>query len=600
MVVRDTAKHGGQLHLSLHISGPKRPPVLTGGSVVGGYRIERELGVGGMGSVYLAAHPTLPRKDALKVLSRELSRDPDFRTRFTREADLAAALDHPQIVAVYNRGETDDGQLWIAMQFVDGTDADGALRDGAMTPARAVHIVTHVAKALDFAHSRNVVHRDIKPANFLLSGPAGPDERVLLGDFGIARALDDVGLTATGSVMATIAYAAPEVLSGMPFDGRADIYSLGCTLFRLLTGKTPFSGANGPAATMMAHLQQPPPRVTDVVPTLPPALDHVIAVAMAKDPWRRYASAGALAAAASAALYDPRVLQNPTLLAPVPGPEVSSYPRPDPGAPAMPWIPAGPPTMGATPADAAPRGRRRIMLIGVAVAVTALVAGTVGVVVWPRDEPAQSTTTGPAEIPTPTGAPATDVPVRALLSILLTSSEIPGNTGDNTVVLEQDGTELLNDAATIDNQQCLGAWAPAQQPVYSESRISGVAVQTLRALYRKITQDSVVQAVVAFPDDNGPGISLQLQRRQWEICAGKTVTITPAGDPAQSWRFGQPTNNAGAFVLEATSSAGDAVCQHGISTRGNVLIDIRQCRAPGTGDVAALINATANKVPRQQ
>ena len=116
--------------------------MLTSGSMVGGYRIERELGAGGMGSVYLAAHPTLPRRDALNVLSRELSRDPDFRTRFTREADVAASLDHPQIVSVYDRGQTDDGQLWIAMQFVDGTDADAALRDGKMTPPRAVHILS--------------------------------------------------------------------------------------------------------------------------------------------------------------------------------------------------------------------------------------------------------------------------------------------------------------------------------------------------------------------------------------------------------------------------------------------------------------------------
>jgi serine/threonine-protein kinase len=573
--------------------------VLTAGAMVGGYRIERELGVGGMGSVYLASHPTLPRHDALKVLSRELSRDPDFRTRFTREADVAASLDHPQVVAVYNRGQTDDGQLWIAMQFVDGTDADAALRAGAMTPARAVHIVTQVAKALDFAHAHNVVHRDVKPANFLLSGPAGPDERVLLGDFGIARALDDVGLTATGAVMATIAYAAPEVLSGTPFDGRADIYSLGCTLFRLLTGKTPFSGSNGPAATMMAHLQHPPPRVTDMVPSLPAALDQVIAVAMAKDPRQRFGSASALAAAASAALNDRILRQDRTLLAPVPSREVSSYPRADAGAPAVPWFHSGPPAMQA-PVAGVPRRRRRAMVIGAAAAVTVLVAATVTLVAWPQDEPAATPASGPAQIPTPTGPPATDVPVRALRSILLNGSQIPGNTGENAVVLEQDSTELTNDSASIDNQQCLGAWLPAQQPVYAETPIAGVAVQTLRALYRKITQDSVIQAVVAFPDENGPGISLQLQRRQWEICAGKTVTITPAGEPPQTWQFGQPTNNAGAFVLEATSSAGDAVCQHGISTRGNVLIDIRQCRAPGTGDVAALINATANKVPRQE
>lgn len=586
--------------------------MLTNGSMVGGYRIERELGAGGMGSVYLAAHPTLPRRDALKVLSRELSRDPDFRTRFTREADVAASLDHPQIVSVYDRGQTDDGQLWIAMQFVDGTDADAALRDGKMTPPRAVHIVSEVAKALDFAHSRNVVHRDIKPANFLLSGPADANERVLLGDFGIARALDDVGLTATGSVMATIAYAAPEVLSGMQFDGRADIYSLGCTLYRLLTGKTPYSGANGPAATMMAHLQQPPPRVTDVVPSLPPALDQVIAIAMAKDPRQRFGSASALAAAAGAALYDPRAQQNPTLLAPVSGAEVSSYPRADSGTP---WMPGGPPPGQSgpgfgpsTPVPVAPRRRRRPVVIGAAAAVAVLVAGTVTVVAWPSDEATSPNPQGGSTSGVPTtveGPPATDVPVAGLRSILLTPSEIPGNTGDTAVVLESDGTELLNDSATIDNQQCLGAWAPAQQPVYTASQIpgsqmAGVAVQTLRALYRKLAQDSVIQAAVSFPDADGPGLSLQLQRRQWEICAGKTVTITPAGEPPLQWTFGQPTNNSGAFVIDATSSAGDAVCQHGLAIRGNVLIDIRQCRPPGTGDVGALIAATGNKVPRQQ
>lgn len=589
--------------------------MLTSGSMVGGYRIVRELGAGGMGSVYLAAHPTLPRRDALKVLSRELSRDPDFRTRFTREADVAASLDHPQIVSVYDRGQTDDGQLWIAMQFVDGTDADAALRDGTMTPPRAVHIVSQVAKALDFAHSRNVVHRDIKPANFLLSGPADADERVLLGDFGIARALDDVGLTATGSVMATIAYAAPEVLSGLQFDGRADIYSLGCTLYRLLTGKTPYSGANGPAATMMAHLQQPPPRVTDVVPTLPAALDQVIAVAMAKEPRQRFSSASALASAAAAALYDPHALRNPTLLAPVPGGEVSSYPRATGGTPWQPGPPPvqtgpgyGPPApVSVTPV---PRRRRRGVVIGAAAAVAVLVAGTVTVVAWPSDEPTSTNTTQAGSqsggVPTTVDLPpATDVPVAALRSILLTPSEIPGNTGDSAVVLESDGTELLNDSATIDNQQCLGAWAPAQQPVYTASQIpgsqmAGVAVQTLRALYRKLTQDSVIQAVVSFPTADGPGLSLQLQRRQWEICAGKTVTITPAGEPPLQWTFGQPTNNSGAFVIDATSSAGDAVCQHGLAIRGNVLVDIRQCRPPGTGDVGALIAATGNKVPREQ
>lgn len=157
------------------------------GSVVAGYRIERVLGTGGMGSVYLAKNPTLPRRDALKVLDAELSRDRAFRERFIREADIVSQFDHPGIVSVYGRGETSDGELWIALQYVDGTDAEEALRAGEMTPHRAVHIVGEVAKALDYAHQRNVVHHDVKPSNLLLSDEIGDGERVFLSDFGVAR-----------------------------------------------------------------------------------------------------------------------------------------------------------------------------------------------------------------------------------------------------------------------------------------------------------------------------------------------------------------------------------------------------------------------------
>ncbi len=214
---------------------------LSAGTVISGYRIEAVLGSGGMGTVYRAAHPSLPRSDALKVLSTELSATPDFRTRFIREADLAATLDHPNIVTVYNRGETDEGQLWIAMQYVQGSDADKEVTGRGMDPARAAHIIGEVAKALDYAHRRKLLHRDVKPANFLL---APNDERVLLADFGIARAVDDAtGLTATGVVMASVAYAAPESMAGLPVDHRADIYSLGCSLYRMLTGTMPFAGS---------------------------------------------------------------------------------------------------------------------------------------------------------------------------------------------------------------------------------------------------------------------------------------------------------------------------------------------------------------------
>ncbi|GLD21500.1 hypothetical protein Mkiyose1385_55990 [Mycobacterium kiyosense] len=285
--------------------------MLSPGSMVAGYRVERVLGTGGMGEVYLVADPNLPRHAALKVLPVALSGNPEFRARFLREADIAARLDHPNIVSIYDRGQTEHGQLWIAMQFVDGTDAAHALRAGTMTPARAVHIVGEVAKALDYAHQRGVVHRDVKPANFLLSGPAGPDERVLLADFGIARALGETGLTGTGAGMVTLSYAAPEVIAGGHVDARADLYSLGCSLFQLLCGTPPFARDGGVAAVVAAHLHAPPPRVGERVPGLPPELDAVIATALAKDPAQRFGSARQLAAAAAAALYPAAPVAHP-------------------------------------------------------------------------------------------------------------------------------------------------------------------------------------------------------------------------------------------------------------------------------------------------
>jgi serine/threonine-protein kinase len=597
--------------------------MLTAGSVVAGYRIERVLGAGGMGTVYLAANPTLPRHDALKVLSTELSRDADFRARFVREADVASALDHPNIVSVYNRGQTEGGELWIAMQFVDGTNADAELRDGTMTPQRAVHIIAEVGKAIDYAHSRNVVHRDVKPANFLLSGPAGAGERVLLGDFGIARALDDVGLTVTGSVMATVAYAAPEVLASMPFDGRADLYSLGCTLFRLLTGKTPFSAANGMAAVMMAHLQAPPPRVTDQVPSLPAAFDAVIATAMAKDPAARFQSAAALAEAAQAALSD-RSASSTARWQPVSSGEVSSYPRLTPEQPW--WQHSGPRTAMRPPQLAQPpvgwprpRRRRRAVIAAALAAVALLVAGLITWVAWPGGAPTSPVATGTAggggqaAAPGPSQAPpATDVPAEALRSILLTATQITAAIGGDPMVLEEDRGDLLDDAPTVDNPDCLGAWMPAEQQVYAKQPAyagggsTSVAVQALRAMNKKAWQEGVIQAVATFASTN-PRLSsqsdannfLRTQLRQWDACAGKTITVTPAGEPTQVWEFGHSATNAGAVTLDAALRGGGGFCQRGMMVAGNVIIDLRQCRSQGGNDASALVNATAGKVPRQ-
>jgi serine/threonine-protein kinase len=242
-----------------------------------------------MGEVYLARHPRLPRQDAFKVLRAEVSADGEYRERFNREADAAAALWHPHIVAVHDRGET-DGQLWIDMDYVDGTDAARLLRDrypNGMPGAEVTEIITAVAEALDYAHEHKLLHRDVKPANILIARPDSPDRRVMLADFGIAGWVGEAsGLTATNMTVGTVSYAAPEQLMGAELDGRADQYALAATAYQLLTGSPPFQHSN-PAVVISQHLSASPPAIGDRLPELAD-LDPVFAKALAKDPKDRY------------------------------------------------------------------------------------------------------------------------------------------------------------------------------------------------------------------------------------------------------------------------------------------------------------------------
>lgn len=276
---------------------------LNPGGVFAGYLIERRLGVGGMGAVYAARHPRLPRRVALKVLGEHLGSDPEFRARFEREAELAARVDHPNVVSVYDRG-VEGGQLWIAMQYVDGVDVHQLIKRGGsvLTPRRAVFILTEAAKGLDSAHRRGLLHRDVKPANILVAEDPDEGDHVLVTDFGIARALDQTSaLTNAGSVAATLPFASPEQIAGRELDHRSDIYSLGCTLYVMLTGSFPFP-RDSQIAVMHAHLTDPPPRVSSQNPSLPTEMDEVIARAMAKEPEHRYRSCREFASAAQAAL----------------------------------------------------------------------------------------------------------------------------------------------------------------------------------------------------------------------------------------------------------------------------------------------------------
>ncbi len=260
------------------------------------------LGAGGMGTVYLAQQPRLGRRVALKVLTETFGLDPKTRSAFDREAAVAARLDHPNIVPVYDRSPAGDPSLWLTMRYIDGGDVATLLdvNPGGLAPARAIRILADAARALDYAHAQGVLHRDVKPANLLIDNDQRHGERAVLTDFGIARTLDDT-VTMSG-IAVSFAYAAPERFTSADSDHRADIYSLGCTLFQLLTGQPPFPRKDQ-AAVVGAHLTAPPPAPRDVRPELPAELDAVIATALAKAPQERYSSCLALAEAATQALY---------------------------------------------------------------------------------------------------------------------------------------------------------------------------------------------------------------------------------------------------------------------------------------------------------
>src|SRR4051794_1757487 len=253
-----------------------------------------------MGVVYRAKHLALDRPVALKLITPDLASEPGFRERFQRESRIAAALDHPNVITVHHAGE-EDGRLFITMRLIDGEDLGALLkREGRLAPERATRIVAQVGAALDAAHRAGLVHRDVKPANVLVSG-SGDDERVFLTDFGLTkRDTSTVSLTRTGEIVGTLDYIAPEQIRGEAVDARTDVYALGCMLFHLVTGRVPFP-ADMHAAKVYAHLTDEPPRVTEFAPAAPPALDAVVARAMAKDPEQRYQTAGELGAAARAA-----------------------------------------------------------------------------------------------------------------------------------------------------------------------------------------------------------------------------------------------------------------------------------------------------------
>ena len=274
---------------------------LSEGDEFAGYRIERRLGRGGMGILYLAVEPGLDRRVALKLIAPEAAADDVFAKRFAEESRIAASIEHPNVVPIYAAGE-EDGVPYIAMRYVPGSDLGRRIaREGRIQPARAVDLIAQVGNGLDAIHAAGLVHRDVKPANVLLGGEEGA-EHAYITDFGVARNVaTQSGLTQTGRFVGTLDYVAPEQISGGEIDARVDVYALGCLLFKLLTGEVPFP-REGEAARLYAHLHDPPPAPSLFEPSVPMALDDVVIRAMSKTPADRYLSAGDLGRAAVAAV----------------------------------------------------------------------------------------------------------------------------------------------------------------------------------------------------------------------------------------------------------------------------------------------------------
>lgn len=268
------------------------------GRRIGHYRIDGVLGRGGMSVMYRATDVRLGRKVALKVIAEHLTKDPEFRERFVDEARNTSAIDHSNVVPLYDFGEA-DGLLYIAMRLVDGSDLASLIKDGPLAPGRALALLGQIAEALDMLHERGLVHLDVKPANVLVTAKESASEHVYLADFGLTRRGATGHRTRGGDFLGSPTYAAPEHLRGEPVDGRTDEYSMACVLFACLAGRPPFLGSV--PEVISGHLNGEAPSLAALA-NLPTGIDEVIRRGMAKDPTHRYPDCRQLVAAARSAL----------------------------------------------------------------------------------------------------------------------------------------------------------------------------------------------------------------------------------------------------------------------------------------------------------
>jgi serine/threonine kinase PknH len=557
------------------------------GTSFGRYRLIGVLGRGGMGEVWRAHDTETDRIVAIKLLPAAFCADKEFQQRFRREAHAAAQLNNPHVIPIHHYGEI-DGQLYVDMRLVEGSDLEAVLADGPLEPTRAVRIVEQVARALHAAHHVGLIHRDVKPSNILLDG----DDFAYLIDFGIARTIDETRMTQSGNTVGTFKYIAPERLDeDVTETARADVYSLACVLYQALTGLAPFPG-DSMAQQVAAHLYTAPPRASTSQPVLSAEIDDVIATGMAKDPNNRYATTIELADAARNAITDPipHRSPNPATLhtgeAPSSGSTLAGtrvrQPAPPFGAVTEPRaVPPADQGFGLTgqPVEQVPKaqpkqhaGQRAAIIVTVVVLVSCGIA-VAGYFFLAQRYPPQPSKFQPAESPPSAMIPAP--PMNALDGLLLSVEQI--NTAMNASGMSSVGTmtTMPDNSFLLSDQACLPLSAAVQAKDYEGSGYSGMRAQVVA----KSQQSVVDQGVVLFPTQNDAGSFFDKSTRTWAACANRQFTLSANGN-SQVQTVGPVSNTNGILSATVTPAGSPGVCERALTVANSVVIDMTACGGP--------------------
>jgi serine/threonine kinase PknH len=508
------------------------------GTRFGPYYLKRLLGRGGMGEVYEAEHTVKKWTVALKLMSSDISEDPEFRERMQREARITGQLAEPHVVPIHEYGEI-DGQLYAEMRLIRGTDLRTLLeRSGPLDPARAVAVVRQIASALDAAHAAGVIHRDVKPQNILVTD----DDFAYLVDFGIAKDRHDVSMTTTGAAIGSWRYMAPERFGKAKITPRADIYALACVLHECLTGSPPYR-ADTLSELVSAHLMEPIPRPSVSRPEVPTDFDAVIGCGMAKNPEHRYESAGALALDAHEALSATGRLLASSIVDDSQARTVQDT--------------------AVTPSPRRTLTKRRLLLVGVALAVVVAVVVVV-VYAWPF---------WPFRTPKPTIP--TVAPDR-LDSLLLGTGEINTVMGASEMQSGQAIRVVDTGGISLTDQDCLGALYPLQDKTYAGSGYVAVNDRVLSEPGNY--QHWVDESAVAFASADQSHAFVRTSADKWKFCPGRTLTATTTAGHSYEWTFGKLTGDPPKIALLTTQAHAEGWgCQHVLSAVSNVVLDVNAC-----------------------